>query len=366
MPSFFSLSEGYAMLVVASGAGFLGAISGLVGTLAILKKQSLLADAVSHASLPGIVLAFILAGSKTHPVLLAGALVAGCAAAVQMLLLVSRAKLRQDSSMSLLLSVYFGFGMVLLSFIQHKPGAAQAGIETFLFGEAATMLIGDVYLVACIGLVILYIFALFSKELFLVALDPGYAEGAGFSVFRMDVLFVILVVANVVAGLQMVGVVLMSAMIVAPAAAARQWSNNLRVIISLSCLFGISSGISGSLLSSYVPNLPTGPAIIVFISLIALFSFFFAYRRGIIWEHLRKKKRAGAADYRVALKTLYMLSLQHTDVLYGHPVSVVLALCPKGEALLDELEFKGLAVRTAKDLWSITPEGKQFVEEVLK
>ena len=353
MPEF---SELYTLLVVACGAGLLGAISGLVGTVATLKRQSLLADTVSHAALPGIVLAFILTGVRSHPVFLSGALIAGFCAAVQMLLLVKGRKLRQDSSLSLLLAVYFGFGMVLLSHVQHQPNAAQAGLETFLFGEAATMLITDVHLIAIVGLIILYVFILFSKEIFIVAFDANYAEALGFSTFKLDVIFVLIVVANVTVGLQTVGVVLMSAMIVAPASAARQWSNRLTVIAFLSMLMGAFAGIAGSILSSYL-RLPTGPTIIIIISLIAFTSFFLAPKRGIFWALLKKQIKHNNAVCDDTLSILYQLSLQHNNPYHSHPVHVIEALCPRGRLLLDELEIRGLAESPKIGFWAITEQG---------
>ncbi len=366
MFSLFSISGGYTLIVVAAGAALLGGISGIVGTLAVLKKQSLLADAVSHASLPGIVLAFIFTGTRSHSLFLLGAAVAGWCAATQIFLLVQKGRLRQDSSLSLMLSVYFGFGMVLLSLIQHKSGAAQAGIETFLFGQAATMLMSDVKTIAIVGAVVCLLLLLFWKELLLVAFDPVYAAASGITVMKMEVLFVALVVGSVVIGLQTVGVVLMSAMLVAPAAAARQWTNNARLLLLISMLFGAASGVAGSVLSSFVPGLPTGPTIIVCVSVITFFSFFLAPKRGIFWTYMRRKTEQASAGSGAILEALYMLSLQHTDKdFHGHPYSVIQSLFPlknNTAALLSELCARGLAVQTDRGEWSITPEGKKRAE----
>lgn len=365
MLDLFNFTEGYTLAVVACGSALLGMVSGLVGCLAVLKKQSLLADAISHASLPGIVLAFMITGLMSHGALLAGAAIAGVLAAVQMLLLVRKSTLRQDSSLSLLLSVYFGFGIVLLSHIQHTPGAAQAGIETFLFGEAATILISDVYIIAVVTGVIFFVMFLLGKELFLVAFDPVYAAASGYPVAKLDMIFVLIVAANVVIGLQTAGVVLMSALIVSPAAAARQWTNNIRIMILFACVFGGASGVAGSILSSLFPGLPTGPAIIVCISLIALFSFLFAPKRGIAWVHRKNAAKQASADAYDILGALYKLSLQHKDsALYGHTISIINSLFPLKRdipQLLKELSAKGLAANTHGEQWAITPKGEDYV-----
>lgn len=370
MLNIFNFAEGYTLAVVACGAALLGGVSGIVGCLALLRKQSLLADMVSHASLPGIVLAFIITGMMAHSALLIGAAAAGLCAAVQMLLMVRKSNIRQDSSLSLMLSVYFGFGMVLLSYMQHTPGSAQAGIETFLFGEAATILMSDVYIIAVVGAVICFLLLIFWKELLLVAFDPVYAAASGYPVIKLDILFTLIIVANVVIGLQTVGVVLMSALIVAPAAAARQWTNNIGIMMLIAAFFGAVSGVAGSILSSFIPRLPTGPAIIVCISLIALLSFMFAPKRGIFWVRWKHAARQDAADSYTILDALYKLSLQHEDEeRHGHPVSLINSLFPLKKntcQMLEELNVKGLAINTRGDEWMITAKGVEAMKNKQK
>lgn len=364
----FSFSEGYALLVVAMGAACLGAVSGIIGCFAIIKKQSLLADAISHASLPGIVLAFLITGSRSNNVLLAGAAVIGLIAASQILMLTHRKKIRHDSSLSLMLAVYFGFGMVLLTFMQHDPSSAQAGLETFLFGEAATILLNDVILTAVSAGGIIFILLVFGKEFFLIAFDPEYAAASGLPVFKLDILFTALMVVTIAIGLQTVGVVLMSAMLVAPAAAARQWTHSFRLMVFLAMFFGIVSGITGSVLSSIIPMLPTGPSIIITASGIALVSFLLAPKRGLIPAYLRRKKRQGAADTKLILKTLHMLSCEHSlNPCHSHPLSLLQSLFPMKPALkadLEELKRQGYACEPEPCFWAITDEGIAHINKI--
>lgn len=366
MLSALNLSEGYTLIVVALGAAVLGGLSGLVGTLAMLKKQSLLADSVAHASLPGIVLAFILVGVKTYPVLLCGAFTVGLLAALQILYLVKKGKLKQDSSLSLMLSVYFGIGMILLSWIQHQPGTAQAGLETFLFGEAATMLIADVYLMLIVSLVVIILLFLFWKELFLTAFDQSYADSLGIPVFKVEMLFIFIMVVTVVIALRTVGVVLMSALIIAPPAAARQWSNNIKIILFLSILFGAFSGLCGSLMSSLIPKMPTGPAIIVVVSVIVAISLLFAPNRGMYWAKKRNKRKKHDLTKEELLCMLHMLSLQHSEKAYGHSYSVIEALSPAKELTINylyELAKSGYAEENS-DRWYITPLGQEHIRKI--
>ena len=359
MLDLFNFTEGYTLAVVATGAALLGIISGAIGCLSVLKRQSLLADAVSHASLPGIVIAFIITGAKTQSVLLAGAAAVGWLAAFQVFTMMKKSSVRQDSLLSLVLSVYFGFGMVLLSYVQHKPGASQAGIESFLFGQAATMLISDVQ---AIILILLW------KELTLLIFDPVFAASAGYPVMVLELIFSLLLVGSIVIGLQTVGVVLMSAMLIAPAVAARQWTNNFKIMIVIASVFGGVSGITGSIFSSFMPSLPTGPAIIIIISLITFFSILFAPKRGLVWRHMRSKAAQASADSFAILDVLYLLSLQHTDELHGHPAKVIKALFPLKkdiDQILKELYMNGFAVQVSFGEWAITPQGKDKVIEMM-
>lgn len=259
----FPLLTDHTLRTVALGSALLGASSGLVSVYAVLRRQSLLGDAVSHAALPGVVLAFALTGSKESVTLLVGALAAGWLGAALVLAITRTTRIALDSALGLILSVFFGAGLVLLTFVQRRPDASQAGLDRFLFGQAASLLQQDVVLLAGgASLVALVTLALW-KELALRTFDPDYAAVLGLPVRLLDLVISALVVLAIVLGLQAVGVVLMSALVVAPAAAARQWTERLGVMAFLSTLFGAVAGVSGALLSSLVPRLPTGPTIVL-------------------------------------------------------------------------------------------------------
>jgi manganese/zinc/iron transport system permease protein len=280
----------YTFRVVALGAAILGIVSGALGCFAVLRKQSLIGDAISHAALPGIVLAFIIFRSKAPLLLMMGAILAGWAGTIVVMAVVQNTRIKQDSALGFVLSVFFGFGLVLLTFVQRLPDARQAGLDRFLFGQAATMLEGDVITMALLGGIALLLMGLFWKELKLLSFDVEFGASLGLPMRALDILLTSLLVVAIVIGLQSVGVVLMSAMVVAPAVAARQWTDHLGRMVLLSATFGALSGISGVLVSSLFPRLSTGPTIVLSISLIVLASLLLAPQRGLFWRWVRHRQ----------------------------------------------------------------------------
>lgn len=280
----------YTLRTVALGTAIIGVVSGALGSFALLRKQSLLGDAISHAALPGVVLAFMLTHSKASLTLIIGALLAGWLATLLIIAVTRTTRIKEDSALGLALSVFFGFGLMLLTFTQRMPDARQAGLDRFLFGQAATLIQRDVVTMAVIGLIALATMAIFWKEFKLLSFDPDYAASLGFPVRLLDVMLTTLLVIAIVIGLQAVGVILMSAMVVAPAAAARQWTNRLGVMAALAALFGAISGVGGAVISSTGSGLATGPVIVLFMSVIALGSILLAPNRGLVWRWVRDRR----------------------------------------------------------------------------
>lgn len=292
---FTALFFDYTLRTVALGSAVLGAVSGALGAFAVLRRQSLMGDAISHAALPGVVLAFLISGSKDILALGAGALFTAWLGTMAMVYIRRRTRIKEDTSLGLVLSVFFGVGMVLLTFTQRLPNAHQAGLDRFLFGQAAALLERDVVYMAAFGGSALLMLALLWKEFKLVSFDPEFATGLGLPVRALDVLLTTLLAVAIVLGLQAVGVVLMSAMVVAPAAAARQWTDRLGHMVLISALFGAISGVAGTLVSSLASGLSTGPTIVLVASFIVLFSILFAPARGLVPAALRRGAQAGGA-----------------------------------------------------------------------
>ena len=278
------------------GCMLLGLSSGLIGTFAYLRKQSLMGDTLAHAALPGICIAFMLTGTKSILGFLIGAGLAGIVATFGISWITRHSKLKSDAAMGIVLSGFFGIGIVLLTQIQHSGNGNQSGLDKFLFGQAASLIGSDVttMLIVC-GLLIIGCAALF-KEFKLVSFDPGFAKGLGFHVALLDQLIMFFMVVSVVIGIQAVGVVLVAALLITPAVSARYWTDRLGWMVVLAGLFGAASGAVGTLISASVDNMPTGPLSVLSATLVFGFSLLLGPRKGLLAKRLthRRMKRQAA------------------------------------------------------------------------
>jgi len=358
----------YTLRTVALGAALLGISAGALGSFALLRRQSLLGDAISHAALPGIALAFLITGSKSSLVLVLGAGLAGWSGSVLIAALTRRTPITYDTALGMLLSVFFGFGLVLLTFIQRMPDANQAGLDSFLFGQAAALMQRDIHVIFGIGALILLLTVLFWKEFKLISFDPDTGRTLGLPVRALEHLLTALFVAAIVIGLQTVGVVLMSAMIIAPAAAARQWTDRLGVMIFLAAAFGAFSGVGGAVSSSLAPNLPTGPVIVLVVSVIVVFSLLFAPNRGFVFRKIREWRSGRALRVDAVLVDLYTLASQHETADHPHServLNVMSAMSGNARRTLRLLETLELARPIDEERWALTRTGEERAERVI-
>ncbi|WP_298408172.1 iron chelate uptake ABC transporter family permease subunit [uncultured Chloroflexus sp.] len=277
----------YTLRTVTIGSMLLGAISGLLGCFAVLRRQALLGDAMSHAALPGIALAFLITGQRDTFTLLIGAAIAALAAALWLLAIVRTSRIKDDTALALVLAVFFGFGLVLLSYVQRQPTAAQAGLKSFLFGQAAALVERDLWAMLVISGPALALVALFWPSIKLISFDPDFARSLGLPVRRVEVLLTGVIVAAIVIGLQTVGVVLMSAMLIAPAVAARQWTNRLETMVLLAAGFGALAAFAGAWISALGDRIATGPVIVLTMSGLTAVSLLIAPERGLLWQRWR-------------------------------------------------------------------------------
>jgi manganese/zinc/iron transport system permease protein len=349
----------YTLRNVALGSGMLGIVGGALGAFAVLRKQSLVGDAISHAALPGIVLAFLLTHSKAPLPLMLGAAAAGWVATLLIMRIVNTTRIKFDSALGFTLSVFFGFGLMLLTFVQRRPDARQAGLDKFLFGQAATLVAQDVLAMTALGGLALVLLIIFWKEFKLLSFDIGFASSLGLPVRALDILLTSLIVLAIVVGLQAVGVVLMSAMLIAPAAAARQWTDRLGVMVILSAFFGALAGVSGAVISSTLPRLPTGPTIVVIAMGIVIISLLFATDRGLIWNWARTQTNRRQLNEEAVLIDLYALASQHPDLQHPHSASALQMMRTNSGVTrnLENLEARGLALSTGEGYWALTPQG---------
>lgn len=309
---FFTLSNPNIRYVVL-GTLLLSITSAIIGTFALLKKKALLGDATAHAVLPGICLAFMITGVKNPLYLAIGAFVTGWIALLLMDMLTKYSKIKQDTAIALLLSIMFGLGTLLLSIIQKSPNAAQLGLNNYLFGKAAALMSEDIYLLSSLSLLVLTIVTLLFKELTIIAFDKPFATSINLPVKLIEFIFTSLIVLAIVIGIQTVGIVLMAAMLITPAAAARFWTDRLKTMLFLAALLASISGLLGSFISYTAPGMPTGPWIVLIITLIAYLSFLFAPQKGMIAKRIRQHQHQQKILLENILKLFYEIGEKRND-----------------------------------------------------
>lgn len=366
--TFFSFSDPNIVSVVV-GAVLLTASSAVVGTFTFLKKKALIGDAIAHSVLPGICAAFLWSGTKEPFVMISGAFLSGWLAVVLMDSIITETKIKEDTAIALVLSVFFGFGILLLTYIQHSGNAAQTGLESFLFGKAAALVGRDLLIFAVVAVILLLTVGLFFKELRLIAFDEPYAAAIGLPVKKLNLLLTSLTVLAVVTGIQAVGVVLMSAMLITPAAAARYWTDRVHKMVWIAALFGAFSGLSGAFVSYAAPAMPTGPWIVVVVSVLAILSFFFAPGRGILFRHFQQRALQKSILSENVLKTLYHLGEGGNDFFNSRSLKEFEGRrsFPEGSLLkaLRRLRYAGL-VNSAGQRWQLTEAGLAKARSIVK
>ncbi|WP_418508896.1 metal ABC transporter permease [Corallibacter sp.] len=357
LQEYFSLIiNDYTLRTITLGTAILGAITGMLGSFAVLRKQSLLGDAISHAALPGIAIAFLVTGIKDTHILLLGALISGLIGTFWIRGIITKTYLKSDTALGLILSVFFGFGMLLLTFIQKQPNANQAGLDKYLFGQAATLVVNDVWLMAIVTGVCLVIMLLFWKEFKILLFDADYTKTLGFNTKTIDVLITSFIVLAIVLGLQTVGVVLMSAMLLAPAAAARQWTNSLSTMVILAAIFGAFSGVFGTAISASQNNLSTGPVIVLVASVFVLFSFVFSPSRGLLFRQIRFIKNRRDLELHKTLAFMYHIAEGHENISHPHAIKILNNFQGFTRGTLQKLVDKNYVIIEG-NMWSLTKQG---------
>lgn len=314
---------------VLAGCTLLGISSGVLGSFALLRRRALLGDALAHAALPGVCLAFMLTGSRGLPALLAGALLAGLAGAFCIQAITRVSRIKEDTALGLVLSVFFGVGIVLLTFIQRSEQGNQAGLDKFIFGQAAALVGTDVQIMAGCATAVCLLAALFFKELKLLCFDAEFARGLGYPTSVLDGLLMLLIVLAVVVGLQAVGVVLMAALLITPAAAARLWTERLGAMVWLAGGFGALAGAMGTGLSAAAPRLPTGPLIVLAATAVFLVSLVLAPQRGLLGRLIRLAALRGRVAREHLLRACYELAEERRN--WRHVLTVEAVAAHRGQ-----------------------------------
>jgi manganese/zinc/iron transport system permease protein len=289
------LRSGYNAALVAVGATLLGIAAGATGTFVFLRKRALVSDAVAHATLPGVAIAFILmvalgGDGRSLPGLLAGSALSAGLGLLIVEWIARRTRLAEDAAIGAVLSVFFGIGIVLLTVIQAIPAGKRAGLESFLLGSTAGMLFNDAVVVALGGAVAVALVFALRRPMTLVAFDPGFAAASSVSVRRTDLTMMGLVMAVTVVGLKIVGLILIVAMLIIPPVAARFWTDRTDRVILYAALAGGVSGWIGAAISASAPNLPTGPIIVLVCFALFAVSLLLSPHRGVVAALLRRRR----------------------------------------------------------------------------
>lgn len=293
------LQAGYNAALVAVGAALLGFAAGAAGTFLFLRKRALVSDAVAHATLPGVGLAFIamvwLGGDGRNLLgLLAGSAVTAGIGLLAVEWMTRRTRLSEDAAIGAVLSVFFGLGIVILTVIQTMSSGRQAGLESFLLGSTAGMLFQDAIVIAVGGSLAVLATWVMRRPMTLVAFDAEYAAASGVNVPGIDRLMMALVMAVTVIGLKIVGLILIVAMLIIPPVTARFWTERSQSLIWYAGGIGGVSGYLGAAFSASAPDLPTGPIIVLVAALLFLLSLFLAPARGVaaaVFRHRRFQRK---------------------------------------------------------------------------
>ena len=285
--SALSLTLGYNATLVTLGATLLGIATGISGTFLYLRKNALISDAISHSTLPGLAAAFLIMTAfgldgRNLLGLLAGSAFSAALGLLTVNWLTRKTRLSEDAAIGSVLSVFFAFGVVLMTVLQAVPVGRQAGLEAYLLGSTAGMLFNEALLILFLGAVTTAILVLFRRPIILVSFDSIYAQTLGVSPQKTDYLVLAVALAVTVIGMKIAGLILIVALLIIAPVAARFWSEKSDRIILISGVFGGLSGYVGTAISATAPGLPTGPIIVLCSFLLFLISFLLAPRRGIL------------------------------------------------------------------------------------
>ncbi|WP_299355568.1 metal ABC transporter permease [uncultured Shimia sp.] len=374
------LQLGYNATLVTLGACFLGVAAGVTGTFLFLRKRALVSDAISHATLPGVALAFIVmvtfGGDGRH---LIGLLLGSAASAGIGLLCVSwltrYTRLAEDAAIGAVLSVFFGFGIVLLTIIQSMSAGRQAGLEGFLLGSTAGMLWSDAIVILIGGLATLALVLAFRRPMSLVAFDPEFAAANGMNVARIDLLIMGLAMAVTVVGLKIVGLILIVAMLIIPPVTARFWTDRTDHVSLISGIVGGVSGYVGAGLSASAPNVPTGPIIVLVSFALFCVALFFAPNRGVlaaVLRHFRFQHRVHMRQGLLALaqgqpiyEKLTLRLLQRAGLARPDGVATEAGRARAAKALRDEKRWEVVRADQAFEGAAALYDGLREIETVL-
>ncbi|NQY61627.1 metal ABC transporter permease [Cognatishimia sp.] len=375
-----TLQLGYNATLVMLGAACLGVAAGVTGTFLFLRKRALVSDAISHATLPGVGLAFMamvaLGGDGRN---LIGLLLGSAASAGLGLLCVNwltrRTRLAEDAAIGAVLSVFFGFGIVLLTIVQTMSSGRQAGLESFLLGSTAGMLWNEAIVIAVGGALTLALVVALRRPMTLVAFDPEYAAATGTNVSRVDLAIMGLAMAVTVIGLKIVGLILIVAMLIIPPVTARFWTDRTEAMVIISGAAGGLAAYIGAAWSAVVPAMPTGPIIVLVSFAGFVLSLLLAPGRGVLAAVLRHRRFQARVHMRQGLLALAQGQpiyegyttriLRRHGLVSADGVATEAGRARASKALLDEKRWEIIRADQAMEGAAALYDGMRALETVL-
>ena len=350
------------------GTTLLGFTCGIVGVLVVLSKKALIVDAISHAVLPGICIGFMFAGVKNPIYLITGGMIAG-AIAVYLVDWISRtSRIKNDAAIAITLSVLFSLGVILLNLIQHSGNSNQSGLTDFLFGKAATIIQSDLYVFGAIFAIVILTVILFYQHFKIALFDSGFARTIGLSDKLIQGIISGLIIISTAIGIQTVGIILMSALIITPASSALFWTNSFKKAILLSGLFATLSSIFGVFISYLSTDMPTGPWIIVILSCFALFSAFLS-KKGLLTKKIKTHRNKQKMLSDNLLKALYHIGQKDKPIKKERNFKEIISAysIPKSELNRGMKILKtNKYVKNSKDLFSLTEQGINEAKKIIR
>ncbi len=365
--SFRDPSLRYALI----GSMLLGACCGVMGSFLVVRKLSLMGDSLSHAVLPGVALGFLWNMTKDPVAIFIGAVAVGLLGAGTVQWLRNTTRHKEDAALGFVLASFFSVGICLFTMIQNVPGGNKSGLDKFMFGQAAALGAGDVWLLAGVTVVVLGGVLIFYKEYLVTSFDPGFARSFGLRVPWFDYSMMLLLAFAIVSALQAVGIVLVSAMLVIPAAAAYLLTDRFRVMLLLSAAFGVLSAGMGAFASFVGRNLPTGPFMVLSAAAVFSVALFFGPRHGIVTRWWRQRSHAARVGRENTLKALYHV-LEATGFETEHVIVRDFAerrraTLEEAYAELDALEKHELVtLNRDESVVTMTPDGWQRACEIVR
>jgi manganese/zinc/iron transport system permease protein len=354
-----------------AGAVLLGISCGLLGAVLVVRRLSLVGDALSHAVLPGVAAGFLWSQTKDPLAIFLGAVAAGLLGTLTVGWIQRTTRLKEDAALGIVLAGFYSVGICMVTMIQRLPTGNKSGIDKFLFGQAAAIGAADLRLMGVITVATVLLVLLFYKELLVTSFDSGFARAAGFPVRLIHDALMLLLAFAVVSALQAVGVVLVSAMLITPAAAAYLLTERFHRMLALSAIFGVLTGVVGCFVSFLGTSLPTGPLMVLAASMVFGAAFLFAPQHGVVVRWRRERARDARVRRENTLKAIFhILESRDAD---DAPVTLDELAARRGE---DRAE----AIREARQLvargqatadfesgqLSLTPEGRRLAHQVIR